>query len=212
MPLDSSAPLSLSSLPVFRAANLKAAAGGGSWKYDNLVGILAEISEEGPSGAASFAVEIIAEAQGVHEPVAWVAGTESIFFPPDFLERGIDLSALTIVRAGGENESLTAAEWLVRSGAMGLVIIDAEGQWNLSDSSLGRILKVAERSLCAVIFLTRKRPRDPSLGSRISLRGCIMTCIGDPFTVNVHTIKDKRANLSSRQRRHYHGPSGMYQH
>ncbi len=101
MPLDSSAPLSLSSLPVFRAANLKAAAGGGSWKYDNLVGILAEISEEGPSGAASFAVEIIAEAQGVHEPVAWVAGTESIFFPPDFLERGIDLSALTIVRAGG---------------------------------------------------------------------------------------------------------------
>ncbi|MGO9413275.1 MAG: hypothetical protein ACLQCB_21315 [Spirochaetia bacterium] len=112
----------------------------------------------------------------------------------------------------GENESLTAAEWLVRSGAMGLVIIDAEGQWNLSDSSLGRILKVAERSLCAVIFLTRKRPRDPSLGSRISLRGCIMTCIGDPFTVNVHTIKDKRANLSSRQRRHYHGPSGMYQH
>ena len=210
MPLDSPAPPSFATLPVFRAALLKAAVGGGSWKYDNLVGILAEISEEAPSGAVSFAVEIIAEAQALNEPVAWVAGTESIFFPPDLLERGIDLSALTVVRAGGETESLTAAEWLVRSGTIGLVIVDAEGPWNVTDSSLGRILKVAERNLCAVIFLTRKRREDPSLGSRISLRGCVMR--SDPSTANIYTIKDKRSNLSSQQTRHYHGPSGMYRH
>ena len=210
MPFNLPAPPSLATLPLFRAALLKASVGGGAWKYDNLVGILAEISEESPSGSVSFAVEIIAEAQALNEPVAWVAGTESIFFPPDLLERGIDLSALTVVRAGGETESLTAAEWLVRSGAIGLVIVDAEGCWNVTDSSLGRILKVAERNLCAVIFLTRKRREDPSLGSRISLRGCVMR--SDPSTVNIYTIKDKRSNLSSQQYRHYHGPSGMYQH
>jgi len=210
MPFNLPAPPSLATLPLFRAALLKASVGGGAWKYDNLVGILAEISEESPSGSVSFAVEIIAEAQALNEPVAWVAGTESIFFPPDLLERGIDLSALTVVRAGGETESLTAAEWLVRSGAIGLVIVDAEGCWNVTDSSLGRILKVAERNLCAVIFLTRKRREDPSLGSRISLRGCVMR--SDPSTANIYTIKDKRSNLSSQQNRHYHGPSGMYRH
>ena len=72
---------SLAEIPVFRAASLKTAPGGGSWRFDNLVGILAEISEEAPSGAVSFVAEIIAEAQGQNEPVAWVAGRTPSSFP-----------------------------------------------------------------------------------------------------------------------------------
>jgi hypothetical protein len=93
---------------------------------------------------------------------------------------------------------------------MGLVIIDCEGQWNVSDASLGRILKLAERNLCAVAFLTRKRRHDPSLGSSISLRGCITRAVAGTFFIDIHTVKDKRSNSSSRQSRQYHGPSGMY--
>ncbi len=201
---------SLAEIPVFRAATLKKSPAEGSWRLENLVGVLAEISEETPSGAVSFVAEIIAEAQDQNEPVAWVAGTDSIFFPPDLRDRGIDLSALAVIRAGGETESLTAAEWLIGSGAMGLVLVDIMGQGNVNDASLGRILKLAERSQCAVVFLTRKPPHDPSLGSRISLRGCISRSGASPFVVNISTVKDKRSNTSSRQRRQYNGPSGMY--
>jgi hypothetical protein len=200
----------LSDIPVFRAASMKAAHGGGSWKFENLVGVLAEISEETPSGAVSFAAEIISEAQSQNEPVAWVAGTDSIFFPPDLLARSIDLSAVAVVRAGGEADSLTAVEWLVRSGAIGLVIVDCAGAWSVSDASLGRILKLAERSLSAVVFLTRKRRQDPSLGSRISLRGCVTRSAAGRFAIDIHTVKDKRANSGSRQSRQYHGPSGLH--
>lgn len=201
---------SLADIPVFRATDLKKAPGGGSWRFDNLVGILAEISEQTPSGAVSFAVEIIAEAQSRNEPVAWVAGAGSIFFPPDLQQCGIDLSAVAVIRAGGETNSLTAAEWLLRSKAFGLVIVDLEGPGTTTDASLGRIQKLAERGQAAVVFLTRKLRQDPSLGSRISLRGCVCRSGAGPLHVDIHTVKDKRSNSSSRQSRQYHGPSGMH--
>lgn len=210
MATSGSAPPGLVGLPVFPAAHLKPASRGGSWGFDNLIGILAEISEETPSGAVSMAAEIIAQAQVRGEPVAWIAGKESIFFPPDLLNRSVDLRAVSVIRAGGETESLTAAEWLVRSGAFGLVVVDLDGEGNVSDASLGRILKVAERTQCAILFLTRKRPRDPSLGSRISLRGCVTRSGVDPILVRLETVKDKRSISSSRHSRQYHGPSGMH--
>jgi recombination protein RecA len=202
---------SLVDLPIVRASNLRSAAGSGSWQFADLIGALAEISQETPCGAISFAAEIIAEAQREREPVVWVAGTESVFFPADFCRRGIDVSAVAVIRAGGAGDSLRAAEWLVGSGAVGLVVIDAGGKWSVSEAALGRIQKRAERSRCAVLFLTRKRPRDPSLGSRILRRGFITRSGGDPFLVEIHTVRDTRSHSSSRQRRQYRGPAGMHQ-
>jgi recombination protein RecA len=209
-PPRSLATSSLAEIPVFRAASLKTAPNGGSWRFENLVGTLAEVSEEAPSGAVSLVVELIAEAQSRNEPVAWVAGTTSVFFPPDLAARGIDLSAVAVIRVGGETASLTAAEWLVGSGAMGLVIVDSGRHGNVSDASLGRLLKLADRNQSAVVFLTRKRRHDPSLGSMISLRGCITRSGAGPFVIDIHTAKNKRSASSSRQRRQYNGPSGMY--
>ncbi|HVO39516.1 MAG TPA: recombinase A [Spirochaetia bacterium] len=210
MAASGSVPSGLVGIPVFPAAHLKSAAHGGSWGFDNLVGILAEISEETPAGAVSIAAEIIAQAQTRGEPVAWIAGTESIFFPPDLLDRGIDLRAISVIRAGAEPESLTAAEWLIRSGAFGLVVLDLDGEGNVSDASLGRILKVAKRTQCAVLFLTRKHAGAPSLGSQISLRGCVTRCGAEPILVHLDTVKDKRSSFSPRYSRQYHGPSGMH--
>jgi recombination protein RecA len=210
MPARSLAPQLIAEIPVFRATKLRPVAGGGSWQFENLVGILSEISEETACGAVSFVADIILEAQCRNEPVAWVAGARSTWFPPDLADRGVDLSAVTVIRAGGEEGSLTAAEWLVRSGAWGLVIVDADGEWKASDASLGRILKLAGRSQCAAVFLTRKRPHEPSLGSRISLRGCVTRIGPEPFHIAITTIKDKRSNASSRISRQYHGPSGMH--
>ena len=101
MQQDSAAAAALSQIPVFRAVDLKASSGGGSWKLENLIGILAEVSEETRCGALSFAAEIVLEAQQRREPVAWVSAPDSIFFPPDLEQRGIDLSALAVIRTGG---------------------------------------------------------------------------------------------------------------
>lgn len=210
MPFRSLEPQVLADIPVFRAKELRAAPGGGSWRFDGIVGILAEVSEETSCGAISFVAEIILEAQGQKETVAWVAGTSSTFYPPDLADRGVDLAAVAVIRAGGEAESLTATEWLVRSGALGLVIVDADRGWKASDASLGRILKLAERSQCAVVFLTRKRPAEPSLGSGISLRGCVTRSGLAPFHIDIHTVKDKRSRSRYRLSRQYHGPSGMH--
>ncbi len=201
---------SFEDLPLVRAAYLKSTTGGVAWKLDNLVGRLAEISEEKASGAVTFVTEIIAEAQKEKEPIAWIAGNGSIFYPPDIQGWGIDLSAIAVVSVEGENDSLTAAEWLVRSGSMGLVIVDVDPRWRVSDASLGRILKLAERAQCAVIFLTCKRCGEPSLSSMISLRGCVTRSGIRPFVIDIHTAKDKRSNSSSRQKKACHGPPGMY--
>jgi recombination protein RecA len=204
------APQLVTDIGVFRAADLKRSPENGSWQLDSLVGILAEISEELASGAVSFAAEIMADAQDHGHPVAWVAGGDSVFFPPDLAERGIDLSAVAVIRVSGETDTLTAAEWLVRSGSFGLVLVDTEPGWKVSDAALGRLQKLAEHGQTAVVFLTRKRGNDPSLGSRISLRGCITRTGAAPFQVHVHTVKDKRSGMSSRQTRQYDGPAGLH--
>lgn len=196
---------------IFRAVDLEPARGGGPWRFDSLMGVLAEISEETPSGAVSFTAEIIAEAQALGEPAAWISGEDSIFYPPDFVERGIDLASVAVIHAGGgQADALTAAEWLLRSGAIGLLVVDAGDGWKVSDAALGRLQKLAERIRAAVVFLTRKCAREPSLGSRISLRCFVVKSCEAPLQVDIHVIRDKRANFSSRMSRRYHGPSGMY--
>jgi len=206
---DPGAIAALSEIPVIRASSLEAPSAGGSWSLDSLVGILSELSEEHPCGALSFCAEIIQEAQERGEPVAWVASTDSVFFPPDFAARGIDLRALAVIRAGGQAESLTAGEWLVKSGAVGLLVVDCGGQWTVSDSALGRLQKLAERSQCAVLFLTRKPRSAPSLGSRIAVRGCVAPAGSRPLLVDIHTDRDKRAAAGPRIHRCYHAPPGM---
>jgi len=206
---DSSARAALSEIPVVRASSLEAPSAGGSWSLDSLAGILCELSEEVPCGALSFCAEIIRGAQERGEPVAWVASTDSVFFPPDFAARGIDLRALAVIRAGGQTESLAAGEWLVKSGALGLLVVDCSGQWSVSDSALGRLQKLAERSQCAVVFLTRKPRSAPSLGSRIAVRGSVSRSGPRPLQVQVHLDRDKRAAGGTRVHRRYHAPPGM---
>ena len=209
MPRDAPVSVSLVHLPVVRASDLRPAAVPGAWHFQSVVGILSEISEAMPSGALSVAADIIAEAQREREPVAWVAGPQSIFYPVDFLRRGIDLSAVAVIRAGGPLDALRSLEWLVRSGAVGLAVVDAQDAWRVSDSSLGRLQRLAERSHCAVLFLTRKHPRDASLGTRICRRAFVTSDPAAACLAAIHTVKDNLAHRSTRERRQYRGPAGM---
>jgi hypothetical protein len=72
----------------------------------------------------SLAFVLVADAQRAGEPVAWIQGTDSTFFPPDVARNGVDLNTLTVVRLDSIPARVRAAVRLLRSGAFGLVGMD----------------------------------------------------------------------------------------
>lgn len=137
-------------------------------------GQLIELSGRAP-GKLSAVARLIARAQTEQEPVAWVGLREAAcFYPPDFADAGIDLSALAVVRlaeTAGAHGVVRAAELLLRSGAFGLVIVDlmrgvpkGELAWQARLSGLLR------RHDARAVVLTESEREQPSLGPLVSLR------------------------------------------
>jgi recombination protein RecA len=71
-------------------------------------GNIVELSGRAP-GKLSTVARLIARAQAVGEPVAWVSERgNSNFYPPDFMRVGVDLASLVVVRVPGRGEGRTA--------------------------------------------------------------------------------------------------------
>lgn len=96
-------------------------------------GRLIEISSYGGSARTSLAVSLVVHAQQKGEPVAWVQTAEGTLYPPDLSHAGVDLDTLIVVRVptrppnvrmSSAYHCLKCTEWLLRSGAFGLVIVD----------------------------------------------------------------------------------------
>ena len=194
---------------IWKAAELRRpnSTGHSPWTLASLGGLLSELSEEVPCGATSFAVELIVEAQARGEPVAWIAGRGSIFYPPDFAECGVDLDGLAVVWAQGAARSALATDQLLRSGAFGLIIVDLGTEWRVGDAALGRLTRLAALHDSAVVFLTVKLRDEPSIGSMISLRGAVAS--GSRLESVIRTVKDKRGTTDAVIRRDYDAPPGM---
>jgi hypothetical protein len=94
------------------------------WSYLACIGRLVELSGGSSAPLLSMAFALVADAQRAGEPVAWIQGTDSTFFPPDAVRNGVDLNALVVVRLGGIAARARAAVRLLRSGAFGLVAMD----------------------------------------------------------------------------------------
>jgi len=193
------------------------------WTFGSLVGRLSELSEERSEGALSLACSIVAEAQRANEPVAWVAPGATLFYPSDLAESGIDVQAIAILRLPGARAAILAAEWLLRSGAFGLLVLDLGSDFRIADAPLGRLARLAERGASAVLFLTRKSAGEQSIGSMISLRAEVHVdpagCRGSraqpgseasPVALIVHTVKDKRGAPEAAVRRLLDGSRRMY--
>ena len=183
------------------------------WTFGSLVGRLSELSEERSEGALSLACSIVAEAQSAGEPVAWIAPGATLFYPSDLSENGIDVDSIAIVRLPGARAAALAAEWLLRSGTFGLLILDLGADWRVADAALGRLARLAERGASAVLFLTRKAEGEQSIGSMISLRAEVhFDPDGEtsPVALIVHTIKNKRGAPEATVRRLLDGSRSMY--
>ncbi len=165
------------------------------WTLARLQGSLVEISGAGASGVLSSAISLVVEAQqgsGRYGLTAWIGTTRSLFFPPDAVEAGVELERLILLRLNRPSEQIAAATRLARSGAFGLVILDLvdsvsgipgreAGFRPLSTSRklalgrprtppLSRLSGLARKHSSALVLLTGKPARAPSLDPRVVQR------------------------------------------
>jgi recombination protein RecA len=164
------------------------------WNLDVLSGRFAELSNAGETASISAAASIILEAQHRGEPAAWVTAGPSSFFPPDVAASGIDLDSLPVIRVAKTIFAARAADWLLRSGAFAVVVLDLGSDWEIPLPVQARLTALAKKNRTALLCMTKKRRDAPSIGSLVSLRGEARTKkIGfDKFAWEVHILKDKR--------------------
>jgi hypothetical protein len=69
-----------------------------AWSYRACAGRLIELSGTRAAPLLTLAFALVLDAQRAGEPVAWVQGAGSTFFPPDAARNGVDLRSLVVVR------------------------------------------------------------------------------------------------------------------
>ncbi len=165
-----------------------------AWNLSLLAGRLTEISDSGVAPALTAAASLILQAQQRGEPAAWVGFGNSIFFPPDLVEWGIDLDALPVVRVPNALAASRAADQLLRSGAFGLVVLDLKAEARMHMAVQSRLAALARKHHAALLCLTRKRKGTPSLGPLVSLHGegTITRTAFSRFDWEIRVVKDKR--------------------
>jgi len=183
-----------------------------SWCLAELSGRLTEISGMSDSACLTLAFSVLLDAQHRGETSAWITRRESCFFPLDAWASGIDLQALPVIRLPDDRAIVGAADRLARCGGFGLLVCDL-GSGNDKATALGRVPPVsvpmamqarlrslAQRHDMAILCLTRKSSRMPSIGSLVSLRGdAHRERDGSRFVCRMQALKDK-----------HHGPGWQY--
>lgn len=159
---------------------------------------LVELSGQHACARTTTAVSCVVQAQVRNELVAWVQPKDGSLFPPDLQAAGVDLDSLIAIhvpRHAGPFALVRAAEWLARSGAFGLTVIDltdalppgASANWQ------GRLQGLLRQYDGRILLLTSNAYEDPSSGPLVSLRveprrGPLHS---DQFEVHAEVIKDK---------------------
>lgn len=183
---------------------------GSGWTLAEIAGRLVEISGLGATASLTLAFGLVLEAQRQDEPVGWGTTTESSFYPPDAAERGVDINALVVARLPDVRAVPRAGEKLLRSGAFGLVVLDI-GTAEIPTSHQARLAGLARQHHTALVCLTEKESREPSLGSLISLRvhaERTQTSKGQ-FACELKVLKDKRRGPTWTQAEMCRGPAGL---
>jgi recombination protein RecA len=180
------------------------------WGYGALSGRVVELSAARASAVLTMALGLVWEAQREGEPVAWVGDGRSAFYPPDAAANGVDLAALAVVRLPEARTVPRAAERLARSGAFGLIVLDL-GRTAIPPALQGRLAQQAQRHGMAIVCLTEKAGRAPSLGSLVSLRAHARRRRSgeNRFAGTLAVSKDKRRGPGWSHAEVHHGPPGL---
>lgn len=181
------------------------------WNLATFQGRLTEVSGSRSSAGLTLAFRLVLEAQLHGEPVAWVGRRQSTFYPPDAAAGGVDLNSLAVVWATGTRQAACVAEILIRSGGFGLVLLDAGTDGQLPIAFQSRLAGLAKKHEAALICLTEKEGRQPSLGSLISLRAEAVRGErdGERFRCEGRILKDKRRGPGWMHVEICRGPDGL---
>ena len=137
-------------------------------------GRLIEISGRGANARLSTAVGLLRQAQIEGETSAWIQPEGGDLYPPDLADAGIDLDALVVLHLPtdrGADDLLRATEWLLRSGAYGLVVVDLTGvRAPRGQAWCARLSSLAREHGSRLILITDSPEHRASLGPMIGLR------------------------------------------
>lgn len=180
------------------------------WTLTEINGRLLEISGSRVTASLTLAFGLVLEAQQQGELVGWSTPSENSFYPPDAAERGVDLDSLVVVRVPDLYAVPRAGEKLLRSGAFGLVVLDI-GTVRIPMPLQARLAGLAHRYHAALVCLTEKESREPSLGSLISLRVQAQRkrVSEEQFACELQVLKDKRRGPTWSEKEIYYGPAGL---
>ncbi len=177
---------------------------------------LIEVSGRHACARTTTAVACVIEAQARGDLVAWVQPKDGALFPPDLAAAGVDLDSLIAIHVplhAGPFALVRAAEWLARSGAFGLTVIDLTDALPPGSSSnwQGRLQGLLRRRDGRILLLTSNAYEEPSLGPLIGLRieprrGPLRD---DQFEVHARVLKDKVGLSAEPAPRHSIAPAGL---
>lgn len=169
----------------------------------------AEAARAAGSSVLTAACRLVLEAQRLRMPVAWVSMTRNTFYPPDMADNGVDLTALPVVWAPSLTAAGRAADWLLRSSAFGLLILDLRGRYSLPPAVQGRLLQLARTHRTALVCLTEEE--GAALGSLVSLRARASWRRVGPFRLlwELRVFKDKRRGPGWKHTEVCRGPVGL---
>lgn len=183
----------------------------GAWNLDALAGRFVELRGAAGAAALTLSARLLWQAQQRGEPVVWVGHPESIFFPPDFAAAGIDLAALPVMRCAQARDLARAADTLLRSGAVAVLVLDLGERMSLNMATQARLAGLAKRHQTVLIGITRRQGARSSLGPLVSLRGetSIRRTDFNRFQCRLAVVKDKQAGPGWQHEELCHGPDGL---
>lgn len=104
------------------------------WSFQQLRGRLTEYTAAQAGAELTTITRTILEAQFAEEPVAWVMTTsETQLQLEDLMANGVDVGAIVFVKVPDVLAAMRAMATLLRSGAFGLVVFDAQPCGHRSD-------------------------------------------------------------------------------
>ena len=179
------------------------------WSLDALAGRLVELAATDASAQVTAAFTAVLDAQRRGEIAAWMTSIESGFFPPDAAASGVDLDALIVVRLSSAAQIPRAADRLIRSGALGLAVLDL-GSDGRADAPFpaayaSRLAGLARTHGTAVILLTGSRTA--CLGPLVSWRGEARR--RGALELEIRSLRDKRGVAGMRHVEPCRGPAGL---
>jgi recombination protein RecA len=177
----------------------------------SLRGCPVEISSSRPSAGLSLSCSLLLEAQRSSLPAAWISLTRDSFYPPDLAANGVKLSILPVVWVPDVRSAGRTADWLLRTGAFGLLVVDLYGSARPSAAQQARLAQLAHRHGSTVCFLTVKPEPSPSMGSMICLyvRDHRSRIDSGRFRLSLEVLKDKRRAPVWEHVEHVDGPPGL---